>query len=219
MLSKLSVALLGALSLSSTFVTAAPAPTLEKRVALGTPTDGCRVGQLRLAGACVDINTCLFASVSSLLKVSLDIGSLGLLKLDTGKVLDLTTNTCISVNQCLAVKSSTVVTQTVAGILGVTVCQRPTCSGLTVLVSHTSVVQTIMKTLAHIFSVVLQNLNTGICECPLDHVWSGSDKKVCIKRSSCNTLVNSILDGVCLPKVCLGATVLLTSASDKSLVS
>lgn len=138
MLSKLSIAFLGALSLSSSFVSAAPPPILEKRVQLGTPTDGCKVGQLRLAGTCVDINACLFASVSSLLKVTLDLGNLGLLKLDSGKVLDLTTNTCISVNQCLAVKSSTVVSQTVAGILGVKVCQRPTCSGLTVLVSSTS---------------------------------------------------------------------------------
>lgn len=134
MLLKIAIALLGALSLSS-IVEAAPAPVLEKRVALGTPTDGCRVGHLKVGGACAPINACLFASVGGLLRTTLDLGNLGLAKLDMGKVLDITTNTCLSVDSCLSVKSSTVVSQTVAGILGVQVCRRPTCPSLTVLVS------------------------------------------------------------------------------------
>lgn len=135
MLPQLPFALIGALSLSS-FIQAAPAPVLEKRVSLGTTTDGCKVGFLKVGGACAPINTCLFASLGGLLKTTLDLGSLGVAKLDLGKVLDVTTNTCISVNSCLAVKSSTVVSQIIAGIIGVQVCQRPTCPALTVLVSR-----------------------------------------------------------------------------------
>lgn len=134
MLSKLPLALLGALSFTS-LVVAAPAPVLEKRVALGTPSDGCKVGHYKVGGSCAPINTCLFASLGGLLRTTLDLGSLGVAKLDLVKVLDITSNTCISVDSCLAVKSSTVVSQTIAGIVGVQVCKRPTCPSLTVLVS------------------------------------------------------------------------------------
>jgi hypothetical protein len=136
MLPSLATAVFGALTFT-TLVHAAPAPVLEKRVVLGSPVDGCKVGSHKVGGVCTPINACLFASVKTLLGATLDLslGNLVNAKLDLGKVLDITTNTCISVDSCLSVKSSTVVSQTVAGIIGVQVCKRPTCSGLTVLVS------------------------------------------------------------------------------------
>lgn len=49
------------------------------------------------------------------------------LRLDATKVLDLSSNTCLSTTACLATKTNQIVTQTVAGVLQVPVCQRKTC--------------------------------------------------------------------------------------------
>lgn len=78
--------------------------------------------------------------------------------------------------------------------------------------------QQVYSRLSSVSFHVEQNINTGLCECPLDSIWANGDKKLCIKRTACNSFLNNIVDGVCIPKLCASGTVLLTSASDKALV-
>lgn len=131
---------ISALSVGLAFVEAAPVQNqnnMEKRIVIGSILDGCPLGTYSNNGRCVALNTCLFTSTSATgaLDAIVNVGNIANLKLDLNKVLDITSNTCLSVDSCLLVKSNTIISHTLGGIIDVRLCQKKTCPHISILVS------------------------------------------------------------------------------------
>lgn len=103
-------------------------------IARGTSADGCTPGSYECAPSqsCSAINTCVYAKSSTLVGAAVHlIGA----ALDLNAVLDLSSNTCLTVSECTSIKTREVTTQSVAGIAGLKVCTTKVCTGTLVLVS------------------------------------------------------------------------------------
>ena len=96
-----------------------------------------------------------------------------------------TTGICIDAALCTSALNTIV---TISG--GSSICKPKTCPASTVL-----------------------NEQTGLCACVGDKIFKDAKKSACISVSSCNSKLNTIVSGVCLPKVCLSGQILVSPAS------
>ena len=93
-----------------------------------------------------------------------------------------TTGICIDAALCTSALSTIV---TVSG--GSSICKPKTCPASTVLSEQ-----------------------TGLCACVGDEIFKDAKKSACISVSSCSSKLNTIVGGVCLPKVCLSGQILVS---------
>ena len=93
-----------------------------------------------------------------------------------------TTGICIDAALCSSALNAIV---TVSG--GSSICKPKKCPASTVL-----------------------NEQTGLCVCAGDKIFKDAKKAACISVSSCSSKLNTIVGGVCLPKVCLSGQILVS---------
>lgn len=118
-------------------VAALAAPALAAPLATRASTDKiCLDGTYKHpeTGVCTPLNGCVFVKTNGLVSL---VGNLLGWKVDASKALDLSLNTCVSVQDCKADLIKEVIQTTVAGWTKINVCSVKTCASGNILVSPT----------------------------------------------------------------------------------
>lgn len=84
---------------------------------------------------------------------------------------------------------------------------KPCADGLTLVSSCFTRTKTLLRLLLSSF----QNAD-GLCVCADGLVFSGPEKSACIAVDACDTKLNVLQGGVCLPKICLSTQILVSTS-------